>query len=234
MKRLVLLVIVSICLATSGMAQSTIFNIPTTDTVATGSVYFEFDYLVQTPSSGGRLQVAAPRVVVGLGGNVEAGVNVFAYHVPGSTNSYFQPNVKWKFYSTDTGVATAVGGLLYTPINNRDGQDTYGLVYANFSKKVQSTYGPRITFGPYGIVGAEDSYVGTKGGAIVGLEQPVHAKASIVADWFSGVSGFGYFTPGMSFTLPRSGLLNVGYSIGNDSYDGNNNRLFFVYYGITF
>ena len=31
-------------------------------------------------------------------------------------------------------------------------------------------------------------------------------------------------------------LLNVGYSIGNDSYSSpsNNNRLLFIYYGITF
>jgi hypothetical protein len=28
--------------------------------------------------------------------------------------------------------------------------------------------------------------------------------------------------------------LNIGYSIGNDSYDGNNNRLLFIYYGVTF
>ena len=96
------------------------------------------------------------------------------------------------------------------------------------------TYGPRFTAGPYGIVGANDAYVGTKAGAIIGLEQPVHPKMTIVADWFSGVSGFGYFTPGVSVTLPHSSLLNVGYSIGNDSYDsGNNNRALFIYYGIT-
>jgi hypothetical protein len=36
--------------------------------------------------------------------------------------------------------------------------------------------------------------------------------------------------------LPRSGLLNIGYSIGNDSFDdpGNHNRALFVYYGLTF
>jgi hypothetical protein len=237
-KRFLLLMLASLCLAVPGMAQSTIFNIPTTDAVAKGSVYFEFDYLSQVPpADGARSQVFAPRFIAGLGGNVEAGVNVFAYHTPGSTNSYFQPNIKWKFYSTDTGLATAVGAILYTPINNRDGVDTYGLVYGNFSKKVQGTYGPRITFGPYGIVGAEENYFGTKAGAIVGFEQPVHAKASIVADWFSGVSGFGYFTPGVSFTLPHSGLLNIGYSIGNDSYDRDDdykNRYFFIYYGVTF
>jgi hypothetical protein len=40
----------------------------------------------------------------------------------------------------------------------------------------------------------------------------------------------------VSITLPRSSLLNIGYSIGNDSYSdpSNNNRYLFVYYGITF
>jgi hypothetical protein len=132
------------------------------------------------------------------------------------------------------GVAGSGGIIWYTPMNNREGVDSYGLVYGNFSKKFTGTYGPRFTMGPYGIVGANDAYIGTKAGAIIGLEQPVHPKMTIVADWFSGVSGFGYFTPGVSVTLPHSSLLNVGYSIGNDSYDsGNNNRALFIYYGIT-
>jgi hypothetical protein len=38
-------------------------------------------------------------------------------------------------------------------------------------------------------------------------------------------------TPGFSFTLPKSSLLNVGYSIGNR---GRGNNALFVYYGITF
>lgn len=142
--------------------------------------------------------------------------------------SYFQPNIKYKFAASDArGLAASAGVIWYTPINHREGVDNYGLVYGNFSKKVLTgSYGPRITFGPYGIVAAADNYSGTNAGAIVGYEQPIHAKASIVADWFSGVSGFGYFTPGISITLPRNGLLNIGYSIGNDSYrdPGNNNR----------
>jgi hypothetical protein len=225
------------------MAQSTIFNIPTTDTVAPKKGYFEFDYLLQAPTTegAGRTQVFAPRIVGGIAPNLEAGINVFNYYDGGdssSTFSYFQPNIKYKFAADDArGLAAAAGLIWYTPINHREGADSYGLIYGNFSKKVMtSDYGPRITFGPYGTVGAIDSYYGTKAGAIVGYEQPIHSKASIVADWFSGVSGFGYFTPGISIVLPRNGLLNIGYSIGNDSYSdpGNNNRFLFVYYGVTF
>jgi len=42
---------------------------------------------------------------------------------------------------------------------------------------------------------------------MLGYEQPIHAKASIVADWFSGKNYYGYFTPGISITLPKNGLL---------------------------
>ena len=234
-----LLVVLLFALAAeTAMAQSTIFNIPTTDTVSKGKGYFEFDYLPQMPKPEGadRLQIINPRLVVGIGGNVEVGANFASIHTPGRTNAFFQPNIKWKFANSDNeGLAGAVGGILFTPINHRTGVDTYGLVYGNFSKKVKKgNYGPRLTAGPYGIVSGGSDWVGPKAGAIVGYEQPVHPKASIVADWFSGKNGFGYFTPGASFTLPANGLLNIGYSLGNDSYNGNDNRFLFVYYGVTF
>jgi hypothetical protein len=237
--------------AQTAMAQSTIFNIPSTDTVSKGKGYFEFDFLPQMPSNGTtRTYFYTPRVVVGVGPNVEAGVNFPVYHYAGAPSpnnlGYIQPNVKVKYYNNDDkGVALSAGLLWNTPLNQRTGQDSWGYIYTNFSKKVKSgNYGPRITMGPYGIVGANKnvldgpvSFIGPRAGALVGLEQPVHAKASIVADWFSGKNGLGYFTPGVSFTLPASGLLNIGYSFGNDSFQNSNatkNRFLFVYYGVTF
>jgi hypothetical protein len=233
--------VVALLFALSGpaaMAQSTIFNIPTTDAVAKGKVYAEFDYFGQMPIAEGasRYHILMPRVVAGLGGNVEAGANFNFTHTSGSTQSFFQPNIKWKFASNDDkGVAAAAGGILYTAMNKRESNRDFGLIYANFSKKVKTgNYGPRFTAGPYGTVGP---LAGPNAGVILGYEQPIHAKASIVADWFSGKNYFGYFTPGMSFTLPANGLLNIGYSIGNDSWADSNatkNRYLFLYYGVTF
>ena len=229
------------------MAQSTIFNIPTTDTVAKKKVYFEFDYFVQTPKFGDlpdgstthRLHVYVPRVVVGVGGNVEVGANIATFHVGDTNNVFFQPNVKWKFFSNDDGVAASAGAILYTPLNNREGVDTFLVPYANLSKKFDKAYGPRFHIGPYGIVGTDTAFgvSGPRAGVIAGYEQPLHAKVSFVTDWFSGKNGFGYFTPGISITLPGNGLFNIGYSIGNDSWENSNathNRLLFFYYGVTF
>ena len=242
--------------AQTAMAQSTIFNIPTTDTVAKGKGYFEFDFLAQAPGTDTtRTYLYNPRLVVGLGDKAEAGVNFLTSHSShgahlcgtSSTCGYFQPNFKVKYYSNDdAGVALSAGILWNTPINQRSGQDSWGYIYTNLSKKVKSgNYGPRFTAGPYGVLSAnQDTTNGAtsfvdqpRAGAIVGYEQPIHPKASIVADWFSGKNGLGYFTPGISVTFPHSGLLNVGYSVGNDSWknsNGTKNRYFFAYYGMTF
>jgi hypothetical protein len=229
--------------AGSARAQSTIFNIPTTDTVSPKKGYFEFDYLVQAPvdDGAGRTQIFLPRLVVGVTPQLEVGANFLNVRCCGDgaiTSSYFQPDFKYKFYANDdSGWAASAGMIGYLPINHREGADSYGLIYGNVSKKIKTgNYGPRFTVGPYGIIGAEASYYGTKAGAIVGYEQPVSSRVSFVADWFSGVSGFGYFTPGISIVMPKNGLLNIGYALGNDSYSdpANNNRYFFAYYGITF
>jgi hypothetical protein len=233
------------------MAQSTIFNIPTTDTVAKGSAYAEFDFLVQVPGADlSRTSLYNPRLVVGAPGSVEFGVNFPIYNtrVSGSsaTNGYLQPNAKWKFYANEEkGLALAVGGILNVPLNNTDTQDTWGMLYALISKKIKSgDYGPRFHAGPYGVVSANQdpsdgpvSFLGPRAGVILGYEQPVYKRISAVADWYSGKNGLGYFTPGVSITVPGNGLLNAGYSFGNDSWnDGNaaKNRYFFVYYGVAF
>jgi hypothetical protein len=233
------------------MAQSTIFNIPTTDTVAQQKAYAEFDFLAQAPKPEiSRTCLYNPRLVVGAPGNLEFGVNLPIYSTKtpdgSASNAYIQPNAKWRFYSNDeAGVAMGVGGLLNTPLNHRSEQDTWGLLYGLISKKIMAgNYGPRFHAGPYGIVSANQdpdkgkvSFLGPRAGVILGYEQPLQTRISFVADWYSGKNGFGYLTPGVSITLPGSGLLNVGYSLGNDSWEDNNatkNRYFFVYYGVTF
>jgi len=246
-----LLVLMLVSSGSLAMAQSTIFNIPTTDTVAKSKVYAEFDFMPQVPGTGiSRTYMYNPRVVIGAPGNIEFGVNFPAYNTRASndsaTNGYIQPNVKWKFYENEkAGIAMAAGGLLNTPLNNRNSQDTWGLIYGLVSKKIKiGDYGPRFHAGPYGIVSANQdlnkcpvSFVGPRAGVILGYEQPAYRKISFVVDWFSGKNGYGYFTPGISIALPASGLLNVGYSIGNDSWANGNatrNRYVFVYYGLTF
>src|SRR5262249_732524 len=118
-------------------AQSTIFNIPTTDAVAPKKVYFEFDFLSHMESQDkGGFQAYVPRVVVGVGKGVEVGLNVAATHSAAPTVVYAQPNIKWRFYANDDGgVAMSAGAIAYTPLKDRSANDSFGLFYSNVSKK---------------------------------------------------------------------------------------------------
>jgi len=214
------------------LAQSTIFNIPSTDVVAKKKVYFEFDFISHLEShDNGGFQTYVPRVVVGVGKGVEVGLNIATTHSAAPTIVYAQPNIKWQVWANEEkGGAVTFGAIAFTPLRNRSDNDTFGLFYGNMSKKFKGDYGPRFTIGGYGLGGLDIDGV-DKGGAMVGYEQPLAKKVSFVADWFSGKNGFGYVTPGFSFALPKNSLLNIGYSIGNF---GRKNNGLFVYYGITF
>jgi hypothetical protein len=216
----------------AAVAQSTLFNIPSTDVVPAKKVYLEFDFISHLEShDNGGFQTYLPRAVVGVGKSVEVGLNISATDAfTPDLPVYASPNVKWQFFANEeNGVAASAGALLYTPIANRTGADTFGFVYSVVSKKVKGAYGPRLTGGAYGLPGLADG-LGTQGGAIVGYEQPLAKKVTFLTDWFSGKNVFGYVTPGFSFTLPKSSLLNIGYSIGNQ---GRKNNALFIYYGIT-
>src|SRR3954471_20670278 len=94
----VLLLLLFVLVAQTASAQSTIFNIPSTDTVDKGKGYFEFDFLAQAPgpTTGSSVTIYNPRALVGLAHDTEIGVNIPIYHVPDSTPSnfgYIQPNV---------------------------------------------------------------------------------------------------------------------------------------------
>ncbi len=223
---------VALACARGAAAQSTLFNIPSTDVQAKKKVYTEFDFISHLePHDEGGFQSYVGRVVVGTGGNFEVGANLaFTDALAPDQPVELQPNVKYQFYNDESsGVAAAVGGILYTPIANRAGVDTFGLLYTVVSKKVKGAYGPRLTGGGYGLVGRANGN-GSEGGAIVGYEQPLHPKVSFVADWLSGRNRFGYVTPGFSFVTSSRSALYAGYSIGNQ---GRGNNALFVYYGIT-
>jgi hypothetical protein len=214
-------------------AQSTLVTIPSTDVVAARSVYLEFDYISHYASHhNGGFQTYQPRVAVGVGHNVEVGVNVVYTDGFGIKQPIeLQPNVKWRFYQNEQERVSAVAGvMLYAPVTHRAGTDTFFMLYALVSKKMAGKFGPRLTGGGYALPGREDG-TGAKGGAMAGYEQPLARRMSFVVDWVSGRNRFGYVTPGLSFATTSHSNLYTGYSIGNH---GRGNNALFAYYGITF
>lgn len=231
-------VLVTCAFSSSSFAQSTIFNIPSTDVVAKGKTYFEFDFFrhLESDKNGGFTTVV-PRVVVGAGHGVEMGLNLAVTSSANPTTVYIQPNIKYQFFSNEKeGTALTAGVLAFIPAKDRKFNDTFTMLYMNGSKKFSGDLGPRVTAGAYGLISYDaatgpNSKKPSLAGAMLGFEQPLTKKVSLVADWFSGNNAVGYVTPGFSFTLPKNSLLNVGYTIGNF---GHKNNALYIYYGITF
>jgi hypothetical protein len=229
---LFLIAAVFLSISAKGFGQSTIMNTPSTDVVAPKKVYVEMDFLTNYAwKREGSFQNYIPRAVVGVAGNVEAGVNVSFTHVSGQDSPVeVQPNVKWQFYRNEkAGVAAATGCILYTSMNHRAGTDTLGQCYVVGSKHFTGNLGPRFSGGGYILIGAASER--TKGGAIVAYEQPLFNRFSFLVDWFSGDNRFGYVSPGISIATSKSMALTTGYTIANH---GSGKNAFFVYYGKQF
>jgi len=224
------------CLSTHQqvMAQSTVMNTPSTDVVPTKRVYLEFDFLTNYAwQREGSFQNYIPRAVVGVGRNVEVGVNVSYTHISDGESQPIevQPNIKWQVYSNEgNGMAVAVGCILYAPVTHRTGTSTFGQCYSVASKQLPGRFGPRFSGGAYALVNASEDER-TKVGATIGYEQPLSKKISFLVDWSSGDNRFGYVTPGLSFTTSANSSLQAGYTIANH---GRGKNALFAYYGIQF
>ncbi len=214
-------------------AQTTIFNVPSTDVVAEKTAYLEFDFLSHFgPNERGGFRSYGYRMNYGLKKNVEIGTNFFITRNGSKTSpKEIQPNVKWKAYTNEKyGVGVSTGAWAFVPLDKSAGDRVFGMVYSNVSKIVKPSRGTRLTGGFYQIVGAKQSF-GTKTGAMVGVEQPVVRRLNFLADWSSGKNRFGYAAAGFGLAVTKKQFLYAGYNFGNV---GRANNYFSAFYGVAF
>lgn len=218
--------------ASTAIAQSTIFNAPSTDVKTRGQFYVEGDFITNPRKfENGGYQTFGYRVVYGVTKKLEAGVNFF-YTRDGQTSAKeIQFNAKYQLYSNEKhGVALSVGGWTFTPLNRSSSRRTTGMVYTAVSKKFKKFRGIRLTGGAYQMVHAErDS--GSKKGWIAGVEVPIVGNLSFTGDWFSGNNRMGYASAGLSYTIGTRHFIQAGYVWGNN---GRGNNALQIFYGLTF
>lgn len=225
----------TVCWLAPGVAlgQSTILNVPSTDVVAARKVYVEFDFITNYAwERHDSVENYAGRVVVGAGHNLELGANVSYTHVSGgSAPTELQPNIKWRFYNNESkGAAASVGCMLYAPVTERGEASELVHCYSTASKKLNGTYGPRLTGGAYMLLHASADQKNRFGG-IVGYEQKLAARLWLLVDWTSGDNRLGYLNSALNFVTGRNSSLSAGYSVANH---GRGKNAFFLYYGTQF
>lgn len=213
-------------------AQSTVFNIPSSDVLSRGEGYFEANFTAHLSSyESGSYQLYGPRIVYGLGKRTEIGLNAFYTHSGTAEPIELQPNFKWKFFEDqDRGLGAATGVMFFIPVTERSSSTSSAQVYAVISKNLKGDDGPRFTGGAYVLIGSVEEGT-TKQGVLLGYEQPLEKKFVLQVDWSSGNNDFGYVSAGAGINLTASSVLYVGYSVGNQ---GRGNNYVGVFYGISF
>lgn len=213
-------------------AQSTVFNVPSTDVQSEKRWYVEADFTAHLSSfDTGGYQSYGPRIVYGLNRRMEVGFNAFYTHTSPAEPTEIQPNFKVKLYENEThGIGVATGAIVFIPVTQRTESTDRAMVYAVASKSVKGDFGPRFTAGYYALIGSFEPGA-TKKGVLIGYEQPLMKRVTFIADWASGNNDYGYLVAGAGITLTRKSSLYAGYNFGNQ---GRANNFLGIYYGFSF
>ena len=217
----------------STKAQQTVFNVPTTDVLDKGKIYFELDVSAKPNDSVAvpKFSAFVPRLMIGLGHRIEAGVNIPGNVQPGPDSTTIAPTIKWKVYEgADNGWAIVLGSNLFIPVRHRAyhaGTYSYAMTQKKFK---QST---RIGFGSYFFSQNVVAPNANRGGGQFTFEQTVTRKITLAADWFTGEHNAGYFTPGVIFKVGSKITGYASYSIGN-RHASRGNHYFLLEFGYNF
>jgi hypothetical protein len=206
-------------------AQQTVFNVPTTDVLNKGRVYFELDASVKPKDSQAvnKFSSFVPRLAAGVGHHIEAGLNIGGNVQPGADSTTISPTIKWKTYDDkDNGWAIVVGDNVFIPVRNRAynaGTYSYVMTQKTFNKST------RVGFGGYFFSKNVVARNANRAGGQFTFEQPVNKKLTLAADWFTGKHSAGYFSPGIIFKAGSKITAYASYSIGNQNASRGNHFL---------
>jgi len=211
------LLAVAVVSAAAAAGQQTIFNVPSGDILDKARVYGEIDFAYLWNASAGTY---TPRVVAGIGHQIEIGMNLNGISTPTPLQTTPTPTIKWRAYNRN-GLGLLLGDDLYLPVRNK----TYEIgnyFYAELTKTFRSR--TRLTMGAYDSTSHVFASSNRAGGQF-GIEQPINKPLTLAADWFTGSHSAGYLTPGAAIKLGSKATAFFGYEIGNSGLSRGNHLL---------
>ena len=224
---------VLMCIAGTGRGQSSLFTVPTTDVVGEKKLYVEadFDAHLDRLSKAG-WQSYGFSSVYGSSKKTEIGLNGYLIRTANDIGMVeLQPNFKYKAFNSESkGVAVSFGAIGYLPVEKKGFGNISATIYAVASKEVKGDYAPRVTGGVYQMIGALNGER-DKRGFLLGIEQPVHKRVTLIGEWNSARNRFGYAAAGLGITLTKRSYLWTAYYFGNQRRANNSLG---IYYGVDF
>ena len=209
-------------------AQETVFDIPSADVLDRGKVYGELDGTIH-PTDG--FSTFTPRVVVGLGHNLEAGVNYNGLSAPTLNEMVISPTIKWRPWKKESaGWVFYVCDDLFFPVSQRS-YDAGNYVYAMFTKTWAN--GTRLGFGGYDFT-KQVVATGNRAGGQFTFERPLNKRLTLAAEWYTGNTTVGYVNTGVIVKATSKLTLYGAYQIGNSGVtEGNHQFLWEIGYNFN-
>ncbi len=203
-----------------GLAQQTIYNVPSPDVLEAGKVYLETDQYFRPWNTGsGRDAHFFVRGVVGVGSNVELGINTGPFDYVHRNNPFIDFAAKWRPFLREFGDEKSPGAFGLYGGNHAGiglGEDVAGDL-RNFTYGAGFLKVPllqtRVAVGPYF---ATRQVFGnhSRGGLLATFEQPIPGieGLELATDWFSGRGG--YATSGLIYSRGPF-IFYLGYGFAN-------------------
>lgn len=214
----IVVVALALCAARVARAQETVFDVPSADVLDKGKVYFELDSTARPVNP---MYTTTPRIMVGVGFDIEAGMNFVGLSEPATGQNIVAPTIKWRLWKDeDSGWSFYVGDDLFLPVRKRT-YDAGNYFYACFAKKWKK--GARVTAGGYdftkNVVAA-----GNRAGGQFTLEQPIGQRLTLATEWYTGNHAAGYVNSGAIIKVTGKFTLYVAYQVGNAGVTEGNHQ----------
>jgi hypothetical protein len=204
-----LALLLAVLAASRAYGQETVFDVPSADFLDRGKIYGELDGTARPVNA---FFTFTPRLVVGLGAGIEAGVNFNGLSSPTLGQLDISPTIKWRVWNrTTSGWSFYVGDDLFFPVRDR-AYDAGNYFYAAFAK--QWAEGTRITFGGYDFTKNVVAAANRAGGQFT-FEQQLGHRLTLAAEWYTGNQANGYVNTGAIIKLTPKLTLYAAYQIGN-------------------
>jgi hypothetical protein len=208
----------AVCAGRAARAQQTVFDVPSPDVLDKGKVYFELDGTARPVNP---MYTFTPRIVIGAGHDIEAGMNFDGLSEPATGQNILSPTIKWRLWKDEeAGWEFYVGDDLFFPVRKRT-YDAGNYFYACFSKKWKR--GTRVSAGGYDFTKHVVAAANRAGGQFT-LEQPVGRRLTLAAEWYTGNNAVGYVNSGAIIKLTGKLTLYAAYQVGNAGVSQGNHQ----------